>query len=76
LVSLWRSADYRKIEITNQKERVEMATLTKPEVCKNPVEGWNVEQIDDDGGCLVTIFTGPDAERRAREYADWQSSRS
>lgn len=45
-----------------------MTTLSKPEVCLNPIEGWNVEQFDGDGGCLVTIFTGPDAEKRARSY--------
>lgn len=46
--------------------------MTKPEVCKNPTDGWNVEQVDDDGGCLVTIFTGPEAEKRARDYAAWR----
>jgi hypothetical protein len=30
--------------------------------------GWRVEWQDDDGGCYVTIFSGPAAERRAREY--------
>ena len=27
-----------------------------------------VEYFDDDGGCYVTIFAGPAAERRARDY--------
>jgi hypothetical protein len=31
---------------------------------------WRVEYFDDDGGCYVTVFAGPEAERRAREYAD------
>jgi hypothetical protein len=31
---------------------------------------WRVEYFDDDGGCYVTIFAGPEAERRARDYAD------
>ena len=31
---------------------------------------WRVEYVDDDGGCYVTIFAGPFAEKRAREYAD------
>jgi hypothetical protein len=26
--------------------------------------------FDDDGGCYVTIFAGPEAERRARDYID------
>ncbi len=32
---------------------------------------WRVEAInhDDDGECYVTIFTGPESERRAKEYA-------
>ena len=31
---------------------------------------WRVEYFDDDGGCYVTLFAGPEAERRARDYAD------
>jgi hypothetical protein len=31
---------------------------------------WRVEYFDDDGGCYVTIFAGPGAELRAREYYD------
>lgn len=36
---------------------------------------WRVEAIRDDseGECYVAIFTGPDAERRAREYAAWKN---
>ena len=29
---------------------------------------WRVEYQDDDSACYVTIFAGPDAERRARDY--------
>jgi hypothetical protein len=29
---------------------------------------WRVEYNDDDGGCYVTVFGGPEAEWRAREY--------
>ena len=29
---------------------------------------WRVEYQDDDGACYVTIFAGPVAERRARDY--------
>jgi hypothetical protein len=29
---------------------------------------WHVEYFDDDGGCYVTIFAGPAAEKRARAY--------
>ena len=31
---------------------------------------WRVEYFDDDGACYVTIFAGPDAEKRARDYHD------
>jgi hypothetical protein len=31
---------------------------------------WRVEYIDEDGGCYVTIFAGPAAEKRARDYHD------
>lgn len=35
---------------------------------------WAVESInsDGDGGVDVTKFSGPDAEKRAREYANWK----
>jgi hypothetical protein len=29
---------------------------------------WRVEYFDDDGGCYVTVFGGPQAEDRARDY--------
>jgi hypothetical protein len=29
---------------------------------------WRVEYFDSDGGCYVTIFSGPEAEKRARDY--------
>jgi hypothetical protein len=39
------------------------------------MDAWRVEAIDvkQDGEVYVTIFSGPDAEERAREYADWKS---
>ena len=35
---------------------------------------WSVEAVnsDGDGGIDVTIFSGPTAEQRAREYAQWK----
>lgn len=51
-----------------------MTDLSKPEVAPNKVRGdWNVEQFDDEGNCLMAIFTGPEAEQRAREYAHYRS---
>ena len=35
-------------------------------------DGWNVEAIDEDGSIEQTIFAGPDAEARARAYAEHQ----
>jgi hypothetical protein len=29
---------------------------------------WRVEYFDDDGACYVTMFAGPKAEQRARDY--------
>ena len=47
-----------------------MTTLTTPEVAKNASgEGWNVEQFDHEGACLLTHFIGPHAEQRAKYYA-------
>jgi len=36
---------------------------------------WHVEAIDwpNDGRVFVTIFTGPCAEERAREYLAWKN---
>jgi hypothetical protein len=35
---------------------------------------WSVEAVnsDGDGGVDVTIFSGPTAEQRAREYVRWK----
>lgn len=35
---------------------------------------WTVEAVnsDTDGGIDVTVFSGPTAENRAREYARWK----
>jgi hypothetical protein len=40
------------------------------------VDEWRVEAIDyeQDGQVFVTIFSGPDAERRAKEYAEWRNA--
>lgn len=37
---------------------------------------WHVEAIDTKSGDIFqAVFAGPDAEGRAREYAEWQESR-
>jgi hypothetical protein len=40
---------------------------------KRQSQDWRVEAFDDDAGCYVTIFSGPDAKLRAQEYAAWKS---
>jgi hypothetical protein len=35
---------------------------------RDGTEEWRVEYFDDDGGCYVTVFAGPKAEKRARDY--------
>ena len=36
---------------------------------------WHVESIDENTGEIYqAVFAGPNAERRAREYANWQES--
>lgn len=39
---------------------------------------WRVEAIDRDGDgeAYVTIFSGPQSEQRAREYAAWKTSQN
>ena len=37
---------------------------------------WRVEWFDDDGGCYVTIFAGPEAAQRARAYFQALKSKS
>lgn len=49
-------------------------SLTKPAIVPNRIEGINVEQFDEDGACYMAIFVGPDAEKRARDYAEWLSA--
>ena len=37
---------------------------------------WRVEYFDNDGGCYVTIFAGPEAAQRARAYFQALKSKS
>jgi hypothetical protein len=51
-----------------------MITGSKPEPAlvfedREVPDQWRVEKFDDDGGCEVRIFTGPDAREHAIEYA-------
>ena len=63
------------------RERIERAEIYNDPAVENDFHGdvilhedlagngeWRVEYQDDDGGCYMTIFAGPKAERRARDY--------
>lgn len=39
------------------------------ERCVNDASSWTVEAIGSDGEIYQAIFAGPEAEKRAREYA-------
>jgi hypothetical protein len=34
---------------------------------------WHVEAINNDGSIEVAVFSGPSAQERAAEYADWKN---
>jgi hypothetical protein len=63
LARLNRGEKYSDLAVANPRERV---------VCVHEdrygTGEWYVEYFDDDGGCYVTVFGGPEAERRACEY--------
>ncbi|KKL45740.1 hypothetical protein LCGC14_2352630 [marine sediment metagenome] len=44
--------------------------------CTLYIGDWRVEAIDHDGEgeCYVTVFSGPSAQARAEEYADFKNS--
>lgn len=54
-----------------------MLTRAEPyEVARNASdpECWNVERVlDDDGAVEMAVFSGPNAEDRARGYALWMN---
>jgi hypothetical protein len=47
-----------------------MARDTEVHIGADPLhpDDWRVEYFDDEGGCYVTIFSGPDAKARAFDY--------
>ena len=64
-----------------KRERLATAEAFKDLLVRNPFQQdvtviedrdgtgeWRVEYFDDDGACYVTVFSGPQAERRARDY--------
>jgi hypothetical protein len=42
---------------------------------KHYLDEWRVEAIDSEGRVFVTIFSGPAAKERAKEYAAWKNER-
>jgi hypothetical protein len=43
---------------------------------KLQTDHWRVEYFDDEGSCFVTVFSGQQAEARARAYHDALSDRT
>lgn len=42
--------------------------------CREHIDEWRAEAIEyPEGLCYVAIFSGPQSEQRAREYADWKN---
>ena len=75
LVSLWALVAYKNFRI--RWMRSQAAIKREAEVIQdraNPNE-WRVEDInfEDEGSVNVAIFSGPDAEARARVYANWKN---
>ncbi len=35
---------------------------------------WHVEAVGEDGQVYVAVFSGPEAAKRAAEYAEWKNS--
>jgi hypothetical protein len=67
------SADHEALDELYYRQA---AAALPAEVVKDAMipNAWRVEKLDSDGdgGIDLTIFDGPDAEARAREYAAWK----
>lgn len=35
---------------------------------------WRVEALNEEGECFIAIFSGPQAQARAEEYAAWKNA--
>ncbi len=59
---------------TKTKTRVEYEAVSSRDAVDD--DEWRVEGIDyeNEGLCYVTIFSGPQAKERAKEYAGWKNS--
>jgi hypothetical protein len=44
--------------------------IAESEYC---LDAWHVEALDDEGQCLMTVFSGPDAKQRATGYVNWKN---
>ena len=64
----------RQAQLYRQHERSEAKTMTDTTIHvfedREHAGDWRVEYVDDDGGCYVTIFSGPMAQARARAYGN------
>jgi hypothetical protein len=77
LLSLWTcgvdrataSRIVKAVEWQMAKENLKLDAGEIKVFADRETEGaWRVEFFDDDGGCYVTVFSGPHAEKRARAY--------
>ena len=60
--------------VSQVQEAVKMQTTVFAD--KEFPNDWHVETINTDSGDIfVALFSGPDSEERAREYATWQESK-
>jgi len=67
------SATWREVAITNARSGSMSHTFRTLEIRvfrdRLDPDAWRVEGFDEDGQCEVAIFSGPDAEGRARRFA-------
>lgn len=68
--------------VENSASQMEEPTMRTEEITqsvfpdKQYPNDWHVEEIDTKSGDIsAAVFSGPDAEIKAREYAEWQESK-
>ena len=78
--TLWGRVAGRWYRLTSKPQgewlRVQPAVNYKAVASEGIPDEWRVEGVDHDRGGIVyvTIFSGPDAELRAREYASFKNA--
>jgi len=69
------ATDPEELARTNRSEKYDDPAVAHDDLSKVTVHedrhdtgDWHVSYFDDDGGCYVAVFGGPEAELRARQY--------